>query len=109
MHCLVGITNDLETKKNHYEHDYPSLRNWQAFGPFDSIADAQNWQNTMIKQHGCQTSWSATGYYTIPEELRKKKSAEAERGPQVDINNLQDILERQKTPSSRWYGYMFEY
>jgi hypothetical protein len=109
MPCLVGITTDLETKKNQYVHDYPTLSNWQVFGPFDSMDDARNWQDDMTEKHGCHTNWSATGYFKIPEQIKNKNFDEITGGSRRKDMELQELKENAGRPSAKWYGYMFEY
>ena len=44
MSCYCGITQDLKTRKEQHERDYPTLRNWKTY-PFKSREEAQAWED----------------------------------------------------------------
>ena len=46
MGCRIGITTDLERRKQEWLNDYPNMTGWETFAPFDSKENAQNWENT---------------------------------------------------------------
>ena len=53
MGCRVGITTRPDERKKEWQQQYPQMRNWQLFGPFDSRAAAQAWED---RQTGCDRS-----------------------------------------------------
>jgi hypothetical protein len=53
MSCRAGITTRPEERKKEWLIEYPSMRNWQVFGPFASREMAQSWENS---QYGCDKS-----------------------------------------------------
>ena len=53
MACRVGITTDLERRKQEHSNVYRGLRNWREFGPFKSRAAAQDWEDSKKGEWRC--------------------------------------------------------
>lgn len=54
MPCRVGITTRLEARRAEWERSVVGLRNWQSFGPFASRQQAQEAEDRLAAQYGCQ-------------------------------------------------------
>ena len=55
MACRIGITTDLESRKEYWESIYKNLRNWQVLaGPYDTKEEAQTEENRLAAKHGCE-------------------------------------------------------
>lgn len=54
MLCRVGITTDLERRKEEHEGVFKNVRNWQEFGPFKNRDEAQAWEDKTAEEYGCE-------------------------------------------------------
>jgi len=43
MTCQVGITSNPDETRQVLERRFPSLKNWEVFGPFLSTKEARDW------------------------------------------------------------------
>lgn len=48
MKCRAGITTRPEDRKQEWKVRYPSMKNWELFGPFASRAEAQKWEDNQL-------------------------------------------------------------
>lgn len=46
MGCRAGITTRLDERQTEWQRQYPTMRNWQAYGPFQNRAAAQQWEDS---------------------------------------------------------------
>ena len=50
------MTTDLNRRRNEWEAEYSSLRDWQVLaGPFNSRERAQEEETKLARHHGCQS------------------------------------------------------
>ena len=45
MPCRTGITTRPEELRVEWLREYPTMHNWEVFGPFESCAQAQAWED----------------------------------------------------------------
>ncbi len=60
MKCRIGITTDLERRKAEWQREY-NLYNWQVLGTYGSKTEAQQAENRLSQQHGCQAHGGGDG------------------------------------------------
>lgn len=53
MACRVGITTDLDERKQHWQSIHPLLRDWSWEGPYTTKSAAQSRENTLAAAWGC--------------------------------------------------------
>ena len=56
MTCRIGITTDLNARKDDWKRKYPkSFRKWKQLGTHYSKSAAQARETVLAKQHGCES------------------------------------------------------
>ena len=61
MACQVGITTDLERRKNEWKRERPSLKNWTHISTHYTKTAAQARENTEAKARGCNSGAGGAG------------------------------------------------
>ncbi len=62
MACKIGITTDLDRRRKEWESEYPNLYGWQMLdGPFATQQKAQEAEDRLAKQHGCDSHHGGEG------------------------------------------------
>ncbi len=56
MACRVGITTDPKRRKQEWEEEYPSLRDWEILESSLSYSSAQKKENEYAQKYGCASS-----------------------------------------------------
>lgn len=56
MTCKIGITTDLDRRRQEWELEYPDLSGWQMIdGPFETREEAQEAEDRLAEEHGCES------------------------------------------------------
>ena len=53
MPCQIGITTDPERRRRQWTRERPTLRNWEILGAYATKTLAQNAENQLAQQYGC--------------------------------------------------------
>lgn len=61
MGCRVGMTQNEQERKSHWESRYPSLSGWQILGRFATKTEAQQAETRFAAQYGCDSSPGGDG------------------------------------------------
>lgn len=61
MPCRVGITTNPEERKQHWQNQHPTLRNWQILATYPTKSQAQQRETQEAASRGCQASPGGAG------------------------------------------------
>ncbi len=62
MPCRIGITTDPDRRKREWKQQHSTLYNWQILQTAQSKSEAQSWENTFARMHGCDSSEGGSGH-----------------------------------------------
>ena len=61
MACRIGITTNEAERRQDWEREYPTLRNWRIVGSHGSKSEAQQQENQLAAKHNCDSSPGGAG------------------------------------------------
>ena len=56
MACRIGMTTNVEERKQHWQSMHSTLYGWKVLGTYNSKAEAQQAENKFARQHDCIAS-----------------------------------------------------
>ena len=61
MPCQIGITTNPDRRKQEWQNQRPSLRNWTILEQHRTKTAAQQAENRFARQHGCNSGSGGDG------------------------------------------------